>query len=212
LNSGFTIINSTFVGNDAEDGGGIKGDFTVINSTFLGNGNSAIFGGSILGAGFLKNTIIAGSSSSGNCDGKFEDGNYNISNDATCGFTATGSRNSTNPLLDPAGLKNNGGPTQTVALDSESPAIDAIPLADCTDQNSNPIHTDQRGALRPDPGKAGCDIGAYEFQDFAGQANCQKKSKSALVQQYGSLSAAAAAYGFSSVKALAAAIQVSCAD
>ncbi len=72
------------------------------------------------------------------------DAGYNISDDATCGFSATGSRNSTNPMLDPAGLQNNGGPTATIALDSESPAIDAIPLADCTDLNSNPIHTDQR--------------------------------------------------------------------
>jgi hypothetical protein len=138
------------------------------------------------------------------------DAGYNISDDATCGFSATGSRNSTNPLLDPSGLQNNGGPTATIALDSESPAIDAIPLADCTDQNSNPIHTDQRGALRPDPGEVVCDVGAYEFQNFAGQANCRGKSNSALVQQYGSLSAAASAYGFSTVKALKAAVRRSC--
>ena len=91
----------------------------------------------------------------------------------------------------------------------ESPAIDAIPLADCTDQNSKPIHTDQRRALRPDPGEGACDIGAYEFQNFAGQA---KKSESTLVQQYGCLSAAASAYGFSTVKQLKAAIQASCGD
>src|SRR5262249_33341660 len=136
----------------------------------------------------------------------------NLSDDSSCGFTATGSRNSTNPILDPAGLKNNGGPTQTIALDSESPAIDAIPLADCTDQNSKPIHTDQRRALRRDPAEGACDIGAYEFQNCAGQANCQKKSESTLVQQYGCLSAAASAYGFSTVKQLKAAIQVSCGD
>jgi hypothetical protein len=50
-----------------------------------------------------------------------------------------------------------------------SPAIDAIPLANCTDQASppNPIITDQRGFPRPDASEANCDIGAYEVQDSA---------------------------------------------
>jgi hypothetical protein len=67
----------------------------------------------------------------------------------------------------PAGLANNGGPTQTIALLDGSPAIDAIPLADCADQASplNPVITDQRSFPRPDAGKAFCDIGAYEVQD-----------------------------------------------
>ena len=77
--------------------------------------------------------------------------------------------------LDPKGLQSNGGPTQTIALETGSPAIDAIPQASCTDQASptpNRLTTDQRGMPRPDPidGFNGpCDIGTYEFQDtFAG--------------------------------------------
>jgi hypothetical protein len=213
-----TVINSTFSGNSAELGGGGIFSFgitTVINSTFLDNG-FFIGGGIFVGGGSatVKNTILAGGGVAPNCFGVITDAGYSISDDATCGFSATGSRNSTNPMLDPASLKNNGGPSATIALDSESPAIDAIPLADCTDLNSNPIHTDQRGALRPDPGevKVICDIGAYEFQEFAGQSNCERKSDSALVQQYGSLSAAATAYGFSTVKALKAAVRRSCGE
>jgi predicted outer membrane repeat protein len=232
-----TVINSTFFGNSAFNGGGIAGGetLTVVNSTFYGNsaalGSSCISSGGIttvinstfldnegslggasciVGPATVKNNILAGGGAFGNCSGVIDDAGYNISDDATCGFSATGSRNSTNPMLDPAGLQNNGGPTATIALDSESPAIDAIPLADCTDLNSNPIHTDQRGALRPDPGEVVCDIGAYEFQNFAGRAHCERKSDSALVQQYGSLSAAALAYGFSTVKALEAAVRRSC--
>jgi hypothetical protein len=211
-----TVINSTFSGNGALAGGGILGGstVTVIDSTF--SGNSAQFGDGISGGATVKNTILVGGGALGgfNCSGVITDAGYNISDDATCGFSATGSRNSTNPILDPAGLQNNGGPTATIALDSESPAIDAIPLADCTDWSSNPIHTDQRGALRPDPGevKVICDIGAYEFQEFAGQSNCERKSDSALVQQYGSLSAGATAYGFSTVKALKAAVRRSCGE
>ena len=69
-----------------------------------------------------------------------------------------------NPLLQ-AGLANNGGPTQTTALQGGSPAIDAIPLADCTDQASTPsqITVDQRGFPRPDArGEQYCVIGSYE--------------------------------------------------
>jgi hypothetical protein len=115
-------------------------------------------------------------------------------------------------MLDPGGLENNGGRTETISLVPGSPAIDAIPLEDCTDQDLNAINTDQRGALRPDAGEVRCDIGAYEFQDFAGQPNCHHKSVSALVRQFGSVDAAAAALGFPSEKALLNAIRTSCGE
>jgi hypothetical protein len=141
---------------------------------------------------------------------------YNISDDNSCGFTATGSRNNTNPGLSSDGLVNNGGPTQTISLAPGSPAIDAIPVADCTDQSSppKPITTDQRGMPRPDYGEFVCDIGAYESQEtFAGQPgtpNCHGVSVSALVHQYGNLNEAASALDFPSVKVLQAAIRTYC--
>jgi hypothetical protein len=62
-----------------------------------------------------------------------------------------------NPLLGP--LQNNGGPTQTQALLSGSPAIDK-------GSNTNCPSTDQRGKARPKDGdgngKAVCDIGSFE--------------------------------------------------
>jgi hypothetical protein len=160
----------------------------------------------------------------GNCfnnSGTITDAGYNISEDTTCGFANTGSANNgdgVNPLLSPAGLVDNGGPTETIALQDGSPAIDAIPIADCTDQASppKPIITDQRGFPRPDAGEQVCNIGAYEFQDapvFAGQpgkANCHGKSVSALAQKYGGLAAAASALGFASVNALQDAIKAFC--
>jgi hypothetical protein len=125
---------------------------------------------------------------------------------------ATGSRNSTNPILSTAGLANNGGPTETIALDPGSPAIDVIPLANCTDQASPPkrVNTDQRGALRPDIGETVCDIGAYEFQDLAGQPFCAVKSVSALILKFGSIERAVSPLGFPNVKALLNAIRISC--
>jgi CSLREA domain-containing protein len=219
------LTNSTFFANIASEGGGVYNDtgtLTVTNNTFYNNDvfNNCFScsGGGIYnsnpGLASLKNTILAGSTG-GDCSGTITDAGYNISDDHTCGFAKTGSANNgdgVNPLLSAAGLANNGGPTQTIALDSESPAIDAIPLADCTDQASPPkrIITDQRGALRPDAGEVQCDIGAYEFQDFAGQPFCGSKSIFALVRRFGSLEAAASALGFPSVKALLKAIQISC--
>jgi hypothetical protein len=60
------------------------------------------------------------------------------------------------PLLDPDGLQDNGGPTMTIALLAGSPAIDAISVEDCV------VDTDQRGLERPQG--AGCDIGAFEVE------------------------------------------------
>jgi hypothetical protein len=86
---------------------------------------------------------------------------YNLSDDATCRFTGGTDMISTPAGLDPKGLQNNGGPTQTIALLPTSAAVDAIPVASCTDTNGNPVTKDQRGDTRPQ-GK-GCDIGAYEL-------------------------------------------------
>jgi predicted outer membrane repeat protein len=220
-----TVTNTTFFGNLTStapfpgDGAGIQnfGTLTVTNSTFSGNGGGS--GGGISNGSFasLKNTILAMSSGGldtppSNCFGTIIDAGYNISDDTSCGFSATGSRNSTNPMLSTAGSANNGGPTETIALDPGSPAIDVIPLASCTDQASPPrrVNTDQRGALRPDLGETVCDIGAYEFQDLAGQPFCAVKSVSALILKFGSIERAVLLLGFPSVKALLNAIRISC--
>jgi transcriptional regulator with XRE-family HTH domain len=59
----------------------------------------------------------------------------------------------------PVELRENGGPTKTLALAPNSPAIDQIPLAAC---HINGITTDQRGMNRPDGNENVCDIGAFE--------------------------------------------------
>jgi len=60
-----------------------------------------------------------------------------------------------NPKLDP--LAKNGGPTGTMALRPDSPAIDKIPPSN---QDACPA-TDQRGVTRPQ--SSACDIGAFEL-------------------------------------------------
>ena len=193
--SAMTVINSTFsanqatggVGDGADSGDGVGGainnDFgtgTVTNSTFSGNKANAGSGGGGAGVGgaidnedgtlILKSTILA-ASTGGNCAdivAVIGDAGYNISDDNSCGFSGTSINNSTTLHLDPAGLANNGGPTQTIALEPNSQAIDFIPVADCTDQSSPtplPVTTDQRGYPRPDLGNPDfCDAGAFELQ------------------------------------------------
>ncbi len=180
LDSVVTIINSTFARNSAQGGGGAIWDtessVSITNCTFSNNTASGGQGGALHNLASvilsLKGTIVSGKAAGGNCFGTIHDAGYNISDDASCGFSGT-SRNNTDPKLDPAGLADNGGPTETIAELVGSPGVDAIPLASCTDQAAmpHPVATDQRGFIRPDPedvGKPACDIGAYELVECGG--------------------------------------------
>ena len=80
---------------------------------------------------------------------------YNLESSTDCRFTGTGDLQNTDPKLDPNGLQNNGGPTQTLALEPDSAAVDQIPVG-----SSCPA-TDQRGVSRPQGPT--CDIGAFEM-------------------------------------------------
>ena len=70
-------------------------------------------------------------------------------------------------------LLNNGGPTETHALNAGSPAIDGGNPAGCVDQDGMPILVDQRGFPRTLDGNhdgiAVCDMGAFEYQFVAWQ-------------------------------------------
>lgn len=76
---------------------------------------------------------------------------FNLSSDASCGFTDAGSKQSTNPQLLP--LADNGGRTNTMAITDTSPAKN-------TGTNSACPPADQREVTRPQA--LTCDIGAYE--------------------------------------------------
>jgi CSLREA domain-containing protein len=163
------LTNSTITGNSDTIGGGIlnNGTMTLANSTISGNsstvGGVCCTGGGILNNGLatFENTIVAGNNG-GDCfsDGSLTDAGYNLSSTGTCGFDAANhSQPIADPLLDPAGLGDNGGPTQTIALEPGSPAIDAIPAG--VNGCGTTITRDQRGVSRPQG--AGCEIGAFEF-------------------------------------------------
>ncbi len=180
-----SITNSTFSGNQSIYGGAIDNEYQstmkITNSTFSGNQATVFFapvedlGGAIANNGgsvYLKSSIFARSAGD-NCEGmpflNITDDGYNISDDNSCGFSGT-SKNSTNPEL-AAGLANNGGPTETIALLAGSPALNTIPIASCTylagsnpcsNSSSTQLTCDQRHYPRPAPGDTACSIGAYE--------------------------------------------------
>ena len=98
----------------------------------------------------LVATIVANSGTGRDCVGEGTyTSDYNLDDDGSCAFSGT-SLSDTPAGLDTAGLQANGGPTQTIALEPGSAAIDHVALAaDCTGK-------DQRGVPWPTP----CDIGA----------------------------------------------------
>lgn len=169
------IQTSTFSGNTAgQDGGAINnaGFLTVTGSTLSGNSANQAAAVSNVGGGatIIGATIIANNSSywgtsclidDGKYGGSITDRGYNLEDDAgaSCGFTTSNHDIvGQDPQLGP--LATNGGPTQTMALLSGSPAIDYIPTF-----SSLCSTTDQRGDNRPDSSETSCDIGAYEYQD-----------------------------------------------
>jgi CSLREA domain-containing protein len=164
-----TVSNSTFVGNDAGLFGGGIFDYNtnaiVTSSTFSANSAGSAGGGIFNDGTTAVSQAILSKNTGGDCAGNaLNNGGYNIDDDGSCLFgRSTGARGQTigdqvSPLLDARGLQNNGGPTETIGLQSASPAIDAIPQG-----NTNCPGVDQRGFNRPAPGHTACDVGAYEF-------------------------------------------------
>jgi CSLREA domain-containing protein len=182
-----TVRNCTFAGNSSPaDGGAIRNaahggsaTLTVQNCTFSGNSSTSSAVGSIFNwndtnsPGFSAQTEIGDTifqvSSGANLGNSGVTGGaasitslgYNISNDSGGGFlAAAGDQIQTDPKLDPAGLQNNGGPLQTIALQSSSPAVNA------GDPNFTPPPAfDERGSGFNRVARGRLDIGAFELQD-----------------------------------------------
>lgn len=179
-----TLTNSTLSGNTASApntsaaavGGaiyqaatGYLGTITANNSTIAFNTAATAGGGLALGedaAVTFNSTIVAGNSSTANPGTSDFAGpgaptvagdNNLVQVDPSPGVTLTGANNivGQDPLLQPLAL--NGGPTQTHALGTGSPAID-------TGNNLLTLVYDQRGAPYAREVPAGSpDIGAYEL-------------------------------------------------
>lgn len=130
---------------------------TITHSTIASNENTGLqvhTGASLT----IANSIVANNGLSVmSADDCFAPGTVtslggNLSSDATCKFVAGSDLETAEPRL--FALADNGGPTQTVALMTSSPALDTAGATEC-------LATDQRGA--PRPAGSGCDRGAYEL-------------------------------------------------
>ena len=133
--------------------------------TFVPQGGGIYSGGvaylqnSILAHNLVKVVFFHVTSTPENCYGSMTSKGYDMSSDGTCNFSSSGDRNNTDPMLGPR--QYNGGPTQTMALPSGSPAIDAGNPSGCTDGNGHLLKTDQRRYPRRDKEDTfGCDMGA----------------------------------------------------
>jgi hypothetical protein len=163
--------NSTISNNSWVRTGGIynfRGAVALTHCTIVGNESTLGLGpGGIennSGVLTLADTILANNVSTDgpDCSGSITSLGYNlVGSDLNCDFSpSVGDVLNVDPIL--GLLADNGGLTETHALLPGSPAIDAVPVANCTDADGNPLTTDQRGVARP-RGDA-CDIGAYESE------------------------------------------------
>lgn len=167
-----TLSNSTLTRNrSGSDGGAIYnqlGTLSLLHVTVAGN-SAGEHGGGVANTAFAEagNTLIAGNTAMlGDPDvsGVFASLGYNLIGAAgtATGFVASDLVGSVAESLAPLllDLADNGGPTGTMALLPDSPAIDAA-------GSSLALATDQRGVARPQDGDLNAvavpDIGAFEL-------------------------------------------------
>ncbi len=170
-----TVANSTLAANSADmEGGGIMnwGTLTVTSST-LANNSAVQNGGGIYNTSYgtltVANSVFGGNTAAWGPDvgnrGVIAAAQYNvIGNGANSGVMhgINGNQVGVNPRLDSAGLQDHGGPTQTIALLLDSPAIDAGDDDLALDPAGNPLTTDERGAGFPRMIGSAVDVGAWE--------------------------------------------------
>ena len=184
--STFSITNSTVSGNMITEnryGAGIysfNGTTTITSSTITGNSTNGDGGGIFsYNTTTISNSIVSGNtavtSSEINNNFTFNANDFNLFGNSSLtdaqafsGFapgvndinaTSDGTNTALTDILNTT-LANNGGPTQTHALVTGSPAIDAIPPVNCP-----PPATDQRGVTRPQGDS--CDIGSFELSEVS---------------------------------------------
>ncbi len=151
-----SVVNCTFSACGAVGGvnglAGNPGSSKKDGTPGRGRGGDIAQGSGIF---LLQNSILGASSSGTNAyetsSSRITDVGFNISSDASLNLSGTSLKN-TDPKLN--SMANNGGWTQTMALQTNSPALNRIPpaLAPPTDQRSVPR-----------PQGAASDAGAYEL-------------------------------------------------
>ncbi len=165
LGAGVSLYNVTIALNEANTGliGASGGGLAVYHPSFVVLHNTILSSNLVARKGFPYISF-------NDCEVKafssiFSFGYNLVSTTSGCAyFNGTGDQLGKAALLGP--LQGNGGPTQTMALQLGSPAIDNGNPTGCKDQLGNLLTNDQRGDPRPHEGDGDgdnrCDIGAYE--------------------------------------------------
>jgi Right handed beta helix region len=157
-----TISDNQTTGNVGGGAGASNGaTMTIESSTITNNrigGIRASDAGTVVN---VKNTVVSDNTPD-DCDTAVSGGTIasqgnNLSSDDSCGFTLPTDQEDTDPLLDL--LADNGGPTDTHALLTGSPAVD---------EGGSDQAEDQRGVTRPQDGDgdgtSADDVGAFELE------------------------------------------------
>jgi len=154
------VVNSTVSGNSASQGSGIAcfdaslviSHSTVSDSVYVASGDASA-------SVTTEASVVDGACTQEGDAVTWTSSGYNIESPGnTCGFDQATDLVLTSEELDLGLLQDNGGPTETHALQSGSEAIDWIPEGDCE------LETDQRGEPRPEAQGMMCDVGAFERQ------------------------------------------------
>ncbi len=161
-NGVLTITNSTLSDNNLGSGNG--------GALFPGGRDVYIVGDGIAASAVINNSIL------GQTDDSFTDFAGAVIGDGSVSSRGSndlirrsppaveqpfeGSFSDADPMLDPAGLQDNGGLTKTIALETGSPAIDM----GNNDAVPDGVTTDQRGPGFTRFGNGMVDIGAFEVQ------------------------------------------------
>ena len=151
-----SLSNVTVSGNVGDPGAIHSGGPTRLTNVTIFDNTGAIYNCAACGGSVRAvNTIIAKSGffANVNCFGPIVSLGHNLDDGASCGFTATGDLQNTDPQLEP--LAYSVGPTRVHAFPFSSPARDAGDGATCTGSDQRHVPRNQ-GAT--------CDIGAYELQ------------------------------------------------
>jgi CSLREA domain-containing protein len=156
-----TVDDSTVSGNVADRGGGgmrVRGHATLSSTTAVRN--RATVGGAVMASATVsvrfRSSLVGrneATSRGPSCSRRVSTGGHNVADAAGCGLRGVGDRLVGDVRL--GGLRQNGGPTPTHAIRSDSAAVGNG--AGCDD-------VDQRGAPRRE-----CDSGAYELVSCLGR-------------------------------------------
>ncbi|HYG97444.1 MAG TPA: choice-of-anchor Q domain-containing protein [Solirubrobacterales bacterium] len=169
-----STISENFVGaggapsGAAASGGGISGnaaDLTAstVTGNVLSSGKDA-FGANlaIKPTSLVRNTIVANPEGADSCPQPLVSAGFNLDEDSSCGFDKGTDLAAVSAGLAP--LADNGGPTPTHALFSDSAAIDrGFSFGLATDQRNLPRRSNF-ATVSDTEGGDGSDIGAFELQ------------------------------------------------